>query len=421
MNRVQLFSVGIASVLMCSGCLGLFDTPTQSQVPKFSSDIIMPCDESAAGGGIHTSDNSILLVGAYGEDFSELFIEKLSETGKLLWKRNIDSLTYWNNHLELGRMVLQSRDGGYLISGATDYSTFLKVDSLGEYQWKIDLSRYQPPTDLYGPWNDFIKAIVNGPGDEVLALGIYDRYIRQIHLDPLGTVTKIDTADIPGFRTGRAQYSQDGFWVVGITDSAEAGVDTLHYFTVLKFDFAGNLKLRSDVSIQKDFPEAYRNVYEMSFSFFAPSPDGGIVAYGVGSERRTAGGYTTSERLDPIMIRLDGKLTLVSAKTYSFTDDKTPRALYMTSSGEYLIIGSKKSGSHGEDDGYIEKYGATWTPLWQKDYGGPSWDFFSNAFALPDHRIMVLGGTNSYGPSCQGSEYPFVLELDEDGNLVNNH
>jgi hypothetical protein len=421
MNSFSLVFLGFSSALIANGCLGLSDSPTKISLPRFSSEIINQCEESIFA-GTQTSDNSIVLTGEFAiNNYSKLIFKKITNTGKLVWEHKFDSMVYEHSDYRLGSEVIQTRDAGYLIRGPSSESFFLKTDSLGEYKWQISLSLYQPSFYPSSGRDKFIKAIANGPEKDILALGFHGGDVRQIHLDPSGKVVKIDSAYFPGFEAGMVKYSSDGIWIVGITDSAVTGSDTLHYFSVLKFDFTLHLLLRSDISIQSEFPESYRNIFEMGFHSFAPSPNGNIVAYGYGIEKKVGAYDFSREYLQPIIIVLDENLRMASAKIVPYEGDKSVYGGYRTTTGEYFILGVKKNGPYGGDDVYIEKYGAKGILLWTKYFGGPGLDLFVNAFPMPHNRIMIIGSSEFLGSSC--NFYPlssFIFQIDENGNAVGN-
>jgi hypothetical protein len=87
----------------------------------------------------------------------------------------------------------------------------------------------------------------------------------------------------------------------------------------------------------------------------------------------------------------------------------------LTTSDGYLVIGYTTSLGAGSKDIYLIKMDLEGKKIWEKTYGGKSWDVGTALCATKDGNYMVCGFTHSMG---NGEEDIYVLKIDRNGKKI---
>jgi hypothetical protein len=189
-----------------------------------------------------------------------------------------------------------------------------------------------------------------------------------------------------------------GYVVAGSTWSFGAGSGD---FWVLKLDGRGNVVWQKTYG-GSDIDYAHA---------IAPTFDGGYVVAG-----RTAS-FGAADSFDAWVLKLDGQGNVVWQKTYggSYTDDAW--AIAPTFDGGYVVAGHTCSSKWSSEscDAWVLKLDGSGNVVWQRTYGGTSWDYAQAIVPTFDGGYVVAGYTASFGA---GADDAWVLKLDGSGNVV---
>ena len=188
-------------------------------------------------------DNYILLgeiAASYERDETDVYLVKVDERGNEIWSR-----TFGGRGMDIGKMVQQTADGGYIIVGdqADEHPTgdlfqskiyLIKTDSEGKLIW----SKTFGEKILYLGWG-----VTQTPDGGYILTGWEaknhdDRDVILIKTDPLGHVEWSSTWDL-GERDGGFDLllTSDGYIVVACIQSMGSGGPSA---VLLKVDLAGN-------------------------------------------------------------------------------------------------------------------------------------------------------------------------------------
>ena len=218
-----------------------------------------------------------------------------------------------------------------------------------------------------------------------------------LKLDANGNVVWQKTYGSSSYDYARSiqETSDNGFIVAGYT-AYSSGYDSDYW--VLKLDANGN------VVWQKTYGSSS---YDYARSIQETSDNGFIVA------GYTA--YSSGYDSDYWVLKLDANGNVVWQKTYGGFAYDYASSIQETSDNGFIVAGYTYSYGAGGTDYWVLKLDANGNVIWQKTYGGSSFDEVSSIQETSDNGFIVAGSTDSYGA---GSDDYWVLKLDANGNVV---
>jgi uncharacterized repeat protein (TIGR01451 family) len=269
-----------------------------------------------------TSDGGYIVTGyaySFGAGSSDIWVLKLTSTGAVSWQK-----TYGGSGAELGSIIRQTSDGGYILAAATNsygvnYDVWiLKLDSSGNVSWQ---KRYGTTSRQYAHSMELTNDggyIIAG---ETYEAGNYDFWVLK--LDSAGAIdwqktyggTDVDKA------TSIQQTRDGGYIVAGETKSFAVGLN--YDVWVLKLTSTGT------VSWQK----VYGAVNSNNGAQIVAARDGTYTVASTG----------------PWVFNLDSSSGSINWQRY-FTVQEKPGSLLQTSDDGYLIA---------DDDGRVIKLDST--------------------------------------------------------------
>jgi hypothetical protein len=239
------------------------------------------------------------------------------------------------------------------------------------------------------------------------------------------------------------QTSDGGYVVAGYTYSYGAGEDDVY---LIKTDAGGNKVWEKtfggssyDVgnSVQQTSDGGYVVVGTQSYGawsadvYFIKTDAGGNKVwektfggtgdYGGTSVQQTSdggyviAGYTTpygAEKMDVYLIKTDASGNKVWEKTFGGSNADKGTSVQQTSDGGYVIAGDTESYGAGGDV-YLIKTDASGNKVWEKTFGGSSYDVGNSVQQTSDGGYVVAGETHSYGA---GSSDVYLIKTDANGN-----
>jgi hypothetical protein len=343
-----------------------------------------------------TADGGYIVSGftlSFGAGDYDYYLIKTDASGTPLWTR-----TYGGTTDDRSGYVQQTSDGGYIVSGFSlpvDDSLgdiyLIKTNSQGDILWT---KRYAGANDHRG-YTAFQTAdggyIVSGSTYSYGA-GNLDIYLIKTNAsgDTLWTKTYGGTNAEQGF----AFPTTDGGYIVsGHTCSFG---DTLGDFYLVKTDASGTpLWTRTYGGTNAEMGGA------------GQTADGGYIV----------SGYTCSfgDTLGDIcLIKTNASGDTLWTRTYGGTNFDLGFA-QQTLDGGYIIAGFTYSFGAGSADVYLIKTNASGDTLWTKTYGGTNDDFGYCIQQTADLGYIVSGTTQSFGA---GMEDVYLIKTDAYGNAA---
>ena len=190
------------------------------------------------------------------------------------------------------------------------------------------------------------------------------------------------------------QTSDGGYIVAGYTSSAGVGSYDVY---ILKLDTNGNEVWSKTFGGSSD---------DLAY-FIQQTSDGGYVVAGYT--------WSSSKWEDVYILKLDANGNKVWEKTFGGSDNDGAYSVQQTNDGGYVAAGYTKSFGSGWYDAYVLKLDENGNNVWEKTFGGNSWDEACSIQQTSDGGYIVAGYTSSFG---SGSYDVYILKLDTSGNEV---
>jgi hypothetical protein len=340
-----------------------------------------------------TSDGGFVVSGSsnYFTNEPRVYLIKTNAYGDTLWTRN-----YGGNVGEEGWSVQQTSDAGYIIAGYT-YSFgaglsdvyLIKTDSLGDTLWTRTFG---------GPNYDYGYSVQQtSDGGYIVAgttqsfgAGLTDVYLIKTNAsgDTLWTRTYGGTNYDAGFAV--QQTADGGYIVTGYVDGGDV--------YLVKTNASGDTLWTRSYD-RTGFYQVGKSVKQTS--------NGGYIIAGF------TGLYSTSWD-DVLLIKTDSLGDTLWTHTYGDTIDDEGFSVRQTSDGGYIVAGGFNSVRGGGGDVWLIKTNASGDTLWTKTFGGPYSDLGYSVQQTSDRGYIIVGYTNSFGA---GMHDVYLIKTDSLGNV----
>ena len=375
--------------------------------------VVCPCAQAATGwsktyGGanaegwdnlypvvLQTSDGGFLITGSttsYGAGSNDAYLVKTDANGEMQWQK-----TYGGPLNESAFVVCKTSNGGYALmcttnsygAGGNDF-WLLKTDANGNLQWN----------KTYGGTSVDNGYQVSQTADGGYALfgetnsfgaGGYDLWV--IKTDAAGNMQWNRTYGAAGNDMASSLIlAADGGYAVASWSTSFGGFKALF----IKTDSSGNM--------------LWNKTYSLGAASWADAAiqtaDGGYAIVGVT--------YPTTKR-DAWLIKTDSSGNMLWNKTYGGTGDDTGWALVQMDGGGYAIVGVTSSFGAGGVDGWLFRTDSSGNMLWNKTYGGAGTEFIDDIIRTSDGGYVLAGFTDSFGA---GNSDLWLIKTDDFGVIA---
>ena len=299
---------------------------------------------------------------------SDYWVVKVDSLGELEWEKN-----YGGSGLEIGHAIKPTMDGGYILSGSStstdgdatshwgglDY-WILKLDSDGEIIWEKNYGGYSSE---------------NGYSIQPTSDGGY----------VIGGSSQSDNGDVT------SNIGSFDYWIV-------------------KIDEIGNIEWENSYG-SADI-EFLRKI-EQTF-------DGGYILAGYSKVATTGKG-------DFYIVKIDNEGNLEWEKSYGGSKSEESRDVKQTPDGGFVVAGSTESEDGdisnplGNYDVWIIRLDASGELIWEKTYGGSSFDEAESIQNSLNGGFIFAGRSNSsdgHVSTNNGSADFWIVNIDDDGNIL---
>jgi hypothetical protein len=345
---------------------------------------------------VRTGDGAFVIAGTAGNAAAaDVYVVKVNSSGETVWEQTIGG-----SGQETVRSLETTSDGGYLIAGATNsmgyggFDTYvLKLTPDGHKQWE----------QAYGG---------NGDDDAIFA-----RQAEATGYLMIGTTRTPDdeSGSLLALRltsTGAADGSET---LVSDTNhvadagarTADGGAVLVGQRTVAGSSFPGLWVLAVDATGALLWQNSFGSEILINPSAIIQTADGGYVIAG---EAWPAG----QENSDAYLAKTDAAGNLQWEKTFGSDKDDAINGLRQTADGGYILAGSTEAKLIQGTDVYLVKTDASGDIVWERTFGGESFDEGYDVDIAEDGGFVIAGRTASFGTG--GGDF-YVIRTDANGEL----
>jgi hypothetical protein len=348
-----------------------------------------------------TVDSGYIIGGwtsSYGAGRSDFWLIKTNGYGIEEWNKTFGGADY-----DYGESVQQTTDGGYIITGISDFSYntgcgdfwLVKTDKNGIEMWNKTFGG----TDV--DWAHSVQQTTDGGYiliGETMSFGAGNEDICLIKIDSDGIEIWNKTFGGISQDQGRSvrQTNDGGYIIIGSTCSFATGGSDIW---LIKTDANGN-KLWDKIF--------GGTLSECGYSITQTSDGGYIIA-----------GYTYSfsaGKEDFWLIKTDVNGCELWNRTFGGADHDGGWSVSQTSDGGYIITGYTDSFGTGKEDFWLIKTDANGYKVWDKTFGDTSSDSGYCVQQTMDEGYIILGSTQSY---VTGIYDVWLIKTDSQGKSKN--
>ncbi len=343
----------------------------------------------------------------------DLWLLKFDAQDSLQWQK-----TFGGSKDDKGYKIITTSDGGYVIIGSSKSNDFdqsvnngfedvwvLKLNAAGISEWKtttgflgtdVGYSIIQTTDGGY-----FLGSIIDVTASGGLGNNKTTKKQRHAGGDywgiKLSSTGAIEWRKYFGGKNTDTCYdvveTSDGYIMIGSSDSVDVDINNNkggYDFWVVKIDKSGNLLWEKSLG-GSEIDEAYQIV---------KTDDGNFLLVG---ETRSSNSDITSQYggADVWVVKINNSGNIIWQKNYGGTSFDVARAVVVSNDGNYLIAGSTRSldidvsENNGVNDVWVLKIDTKGSILWQKSIGGSDVDFAHDIEELEDGSIVIVGESNS--------------------------
>ena len=368
----------------------------------------------------------------------DYWLLKLDKEGNLLWNK-----TYGGSSDDQGQKLIQTKDGGFLLSGFSKSNDndvknnngfydhwIVKTDASGNLEWEksygyagddrafsviqttdggfltsgsLSVEEYKGPN----PINQGAKNLSN----RVLLHGVGEFWVHKLNDKGIVEWEKF----FGGTSNDRATdviSTNDGYIIIGSTESNDFDIKnktgSSYDFWVVKIDTEGKLLW------QKTFGGSEIE----TANAITKTNDGNFLI--VGDTRSNDGNISNAlGNADVWAIKIDTEGSLLWEKTFGGSEFDSANDIFISNDGNYIITGSTRSNdkyvskSFAQNDIWVLKINEKAEVIWNTSFGGEKTDLGFGITENADNEIVVVGSSSSTSNSIvnKGRNDAFIVNI----------
>jgi hypothetical protein len=344
-----------------------------------------------------TSDKGYIILGSttsFGAGGKDMYLIKINKYGKKVWER-----TYGGKLDDVGKSVLQTPDGGYILFGYTFSSGkgkasfyLIKTDSDGRTLWEKTYG---------GLGSDYGYSVKHTDDGGYMLYGYSVKQFNEgsdlllIKTDSSGKELWEKTFDggTNDFGYSADHTSDGGFILLGRTE--DNAKKTSHLYLV-KTNEKG--RKRWGMAIGTNSANSYYPYYIKQVS------DGDFIITGT---------TIIQSRKLVYLLRMNEDGVKLWSTIFDIRHESYGRSVQETKDGGFIILGYTKRRTRGKHDMYILRTDSKGKVLWEKSFGKSADDFGHAVKVTSDGGYALLGYTEPKDDDVD----VYLLKLDSNGNL----
>lgn len=346
---------------------------------------------------IMTQDGGYALTGrtdTYGPLNVNVYLLKIDSYGNGSWHKTYGCGSFVNE----GRALLQTADGGYIITGA---STLCGGSMTNQYLARTDADGNCVWTRTWGAAGEDAGLSIHktSDGGYIIAgtttsfgAGQADYYLYKSDVDGNSSWVKTYGGIKQDHLYSMIITADGGYLLCGSTASYGAGD---YDACMVKTDSSGN----------QQWLKTYGGTAADSCKYVQATNDGGYAFAGFTASVGAGGN-------DLYIIKTDAAGNCVWSRTIGGPLDETAYCIRQTADDGFIMCGTTNSFGAGGDDAYLVKVDAAGNTHWARTFGGAGNDSALSVRILNDGGFITCGTTFSFG---HGASDVYVIRTDAYG------
>lgn len=341
-----------------------------------------------------------------------------------------DSVTKTNDGGFAVLGFVQSMDGD--VSGKTNESFdywVLKFDVNNTLQWN---KAFGGSTDDRGKQiiqtSDGGYAIIgysqSADGDVTENAGIQDYWIAK--LDATGNLSWQKSFGFLGADIGYSilQSNDDGYLITGTLDVTASGGQG-NSRSARRHAGGDYWAIKLDANGDKQWSRYYGGTFTDTPYDAIQTDDDGFIIVG-SSDSQDVDISNSNGSYDFWVIKISSSGDLIWGKSYGGSEIDEAHAISKSNDGNYIVVGDTRSSdldvleNNGAADLWVIKISSTGDLIWERTYGGSSFDVGRDITNTQDNGFLITGSSRSSDGDLttnNGQNDAWVLKIDTNGNL----
>ncbi|WP_299556766.1 hypothetical protein [Seonamhaeicola sp.] len=345
---------------------------------------------------------------------------------------------------ESARSIIQTSDGGYAVLGYTQSNDgditnktdtsfdcwLLKYNQNSTLEWQ---KTYGGSGDDRG--HDIIQTTDGGyavlgysksnDGDVTTNNGLNDFWV--VRLDSSGDISWEKSFGFSGTDTGHTiiQTNDGGFLITGVLDVSASGGQGNSKASTKKHAGGDYWAVKLNVSGALEWSRYYGGTFTDTPYDVIQTADNGYILVG-SSDSDDTDIKANKGSYDFWVVKISDTGTLLWEKSFGGTEIDEARGITKTNDGNYLIIGDTRSSdldvsfNNGAADFWVFKMSPSGDLIWEKAFGGSSFDAARSITKTQDGGFIICGSSRSANADINnnGQNDAWVIKIDSNGNMA---
>ncbi|OIQ41355.1 MAG: hypothetical protein BM563_01335 [Bacteroidetes bacterium MedPE-SWsnd-G1] len=352
--------------------------------------------------------------------------------------------TYGGSLNDVANDVINTNDGGYIVAGftqsndgdisaktGTDFDFWLlKFNNSDELKWSKSFGGSATEKAF-----KIIQTSDNGfaiagytdshDGDVSENNGLSDIWILK--LDAIGNILWEKSHGFSGIDQALSiiESSDNGFIVSGVIDVSASGGNGNDKYANKKHAGGDYWAIKLDSNGNKEWRRYFGGSFTDTAFDAIETNDNGFIIIG-SSDSNDVDISDNKGEYDFWAVKIDVNGILKWEKSYGGTQIDEAKSIAKSKEGDILILGDSRSNDQdiskpkGAADVWLVKISENGDLLWEKSYGGSSFDVGRHISPAQDGGFLLAGSSRSRDGDLilnQGQNDAWILKIDESGNL----
>ncbi|WP_317169717.1 hypothetical protein [Hanstruepera ponticola] len=352
--------------------------------------------------------------------------------------------TYGGTKNESAQSIAKTNDGGYVILGYSQSNDGDITDKTNEsfdyWVLKFDMTHNLQWSKTYGGTGDDRGHAIIQTQDGGYAIlgystsndldvtdnaGAQDYWISK--LDTNGNITWQKSFGYTGSDIGFTliQTNDSGYFITGVLDVTASGGEGNTRVSGMRHAGGDYWAIKLDASGNREWSKYYGGGFTDTPYDAIQTADNGYIIVG-SSDSNDVDIQNNIGTYDFWVIKISETGTLIWERSYGGTEIDEARGIVDSGDGNYLITGDTRSSdfdvssNNGAADLWLIKISPSGDLIWEKTFGGSSFDV-ARSIQKSNDKFIISGSSRSANgdvSSNQGQNDAWVIEVGSSGNLI---